>query len=68
MAWHNPPAIEDLLYGRTVSALLSGLEAKQRWAQSVRGWVTGIYNATGDLPSRTLSLSSVKRRSMALSE
>jgi hypothetical protein len=37
--------IEDLLYGLTVSALLSGLDVKQRWAQSVRGWVTGAYNA-----------------------
>jgi hypothetical protein len=43
MARHNPPAIEDLLYGLMLSALLSGLEAKQRWAQSVRGWVTGAY-------------------------
>jgi hypothetical protein len=41
MAWHNPPAIEDLLYGLTVSAMLSVLEVKQRWVQSVRGWVTG---------------------------
>jgi hypothetical protein len=45
MAWHNPPAIEDLLYGLTVNVLLSWLEVKQRWAQSVRGWVTGAYNA-----------------------
>jgi hypothetical protein len=46
MARHDPPAIEDFLYGLTVSALLSGLEVKQRWAQSVREWATGgAYNA-----------------------
>jgi hypothetical protein len=45
MARHNPPAIEDLLYGLTVGVLLSGLEVEQRWAQSIRGWVTGAYNA-----------------------
>jgi hypothetical protein len=35
MARHNRTAIGDLLYGLTVSALLSGLEVKQRWAMEV---------------------------------
>jgi hypothetical protein len=41
MAWHNPPAIEDLLYGLMFNAVLFGMEVKQHWAQLVRGWVTG---------------------------
>jgi hypothetical protein len=41
----------DLLYGLMVSVLLSRLEVKQHWAESICGWVTGEYNASGDLPS-----------------
>jgi hypothetical protein len=53
MTRHNPPAIEDHIYGLTVSALLYVLEVKQRWAQSVRGWVIGTDNVSDNLPSRT---------------
>jgi hypothetical protein len=49
MARHSPPAMEDLLYGLTVSALLSGLEVEQRSAQSVRGWATGAYNELSEM-------------------
>jgi hypothetical protein len=59
MARHNPPAIEDLLYGLRLARCSPGWGVKQHWAQSVRAWVTGAYNATGDFPSRTWSLSSV---------